>query len=88
MAALVVLHVLSFGWLQTSASTILFLGAGILRFGTDLLPKVQGGPTSSLPHCPMLENVVDILLAKMVVLFEGHLLWQVLWIDIFISGLF
>jgi len=87
LAGLVVLQVLSFfGWPQISASAILFWGAVVLQFGPDLLPKAQGNHTGGLPRCPMLEYVVNILLAKVVVLFEGHLLRQVLWFNIVTSG--
>jgi len=82
LAALVVLQILfSFSWLHISASAAVFQGPHCLH-------EAQGNLTHGLPPRPVLEYVANILLAKVIVLFKGHLLRQVLWFDIITSGPF
>ena len=76
LATLVVLQVLfSFGRLRISASAAVFRGPHCLQ-------EAQGNLTRGLSPRPVLEYVANILLAKVIVLFKGHMLGQVLWFNV------
>jgi hypothetical protein len=67
---------------------IIFL-QGLLIFlnGLGHLPEEEWNLTGSLPLHPVLEYGIDVLLAKMIVLLESYLLWQILSLDILVLGL-
>jgi hypothetical protein len=72
--------------LLISGSIIVFRGALISPNGLGCLPKAEWNLTSSLPLRPVLKYGVDVLLAKVIVLLESHLLGQILPLDVFVLG--
>jgi hypothetical protein len=84
LAVAIILQILFCFFLQL----MIFL-QGLLIFPNGLghLPEEEWNLTSSLPLHLVLKYGIDVLLAKMIVLLESYLLWQILSLDILVLGL-